>query len=130
MTRREIREHLLKLLFCMEFHDESEIEDQVTTYMGLMNDDSSEVCYLSNRFKEIVNNLEDIDAILSEASTGWKLSRMGKIDLTILRIATYEIKYDEDVPDKVAINEAIELAKIYGGDSSPGFINGVLAKVV
>ena len=68
--------------------------------------------------------------ILSESASGWRLNRMGKAELTILRIATYEIRYDEDVPDKVAINEAVELAKKYGNDSSSGFVNGVLAKVV
>ena len=68
--------------------------------------------------------------ILSEAAEGWRLNRMGKAELTILRIATYEIRYDEEVPDKVAINEAVELAKKYGNDASSGFVNGVLAKVI
>ena len=55
---------------------------------------------------------------------------MGKVELTILRLALYEIKYDDDVPEKVAINEAVELAKKFGGDDSPAFINGILAKLV
>ena len=59
---------------------------------------------------------------------GWQTKRMGKVDLTILRLAVYEIKYDEDIPTGVAINEAVELAKKFGQDSSPAFVNGVLAK--
>ena len=60
---------------------------------------------------------------------GWKTGRMGKAELAILRLAVYELKYDEDVPVKVAINEAVELAKKFGGDESPAFVNGILAKL-
>ena len=70
-----------------------------------------------------------IDALLEETSKGWKTSRMGKVELTILRLAVYEMKFDEDIPEKVAINEAIELSKKFGGDDAPGFVNGVLAKL-
>ena len=67
--------------------------------------------------------------MLSEAARGWTLSRIGKVELTILRLAVYEMHFDDDIPVKVAINEAVELAKIFGGDDTPGFINGVLAKL-
>ena len=63
-------------------------------------------------------------------STGWKVGRLPKADLTVLRLAVYEIMFDENVPDNVAVNEAVELAKQYCGDSSPRYINGVLAAVV
>ena len=81
-------------------------------------------------FKTIVDKFDELDEIISEVSVGWKLERMSKIDLTILRLAVYEIKMDEEIPDKVAINEAVEIAKKYGGDNSPSFINGILAKIV
>ena len=68
--------------------------------------------------------------MLSEAASGWKLNRIGKVELTLLRMALYEMRYDEQTPEKVAINEAVELAKKYGADASAGFINGVLAKLV
>ena len=71
-----------------------------------------------------------IDMMLSDASSGWRLNRIGKAELAILRIAVYEICYDEEVPTKVAINEAVELAKKYGSDASYSFVNGVLAKIV
>ena len=73
--------------------------------------------------------LKEIDESINAAARGWKTSRMGKVDLTLIRLAVYEIKYEEDIPVGVAINEAVELAKKYGSDDSPSFINGVLAKI-
>ena len=67
--------------------------------------------------------------MLDESSKGWKTSRMGKVELTILRLAVYEMKFDEDMPEKVAINEAVELARKFGGNDAPAFVNGVLAKL-
>ena len=72
---------------------------------------------------------EEIDTLLNEVTEGWKTSRMNRVDLTILRLATYEVKWDDAVPTGVAINEAVELAKKYSSDEGPSFVNGVLAKV-
>lgn len=133
MTRREIRDHLFKMLFQNEFHEQQEMNEQLLLYFEYLSDVSLEegdTKYLIDRFNAVIARLGEIDVLLTEASSGWKLTRMGKTDLNILRLAAYEIRYDEDIPDKVAINEAIELAKKYGGDSSPSFINGILAKVV
>ena len=66
---------------------------------------------------------------MNEKATGWKTSRMNKVDLAILRLAVYEIKWDDDVPVKVAINEAVELSKKFGGDESSSFVNGILGKI-
>lgn len=71
-----------------------------------------------------------MDEQIDKVASGWKTDRMGRVDLTILRLAVYEMKYDESVPVSVAINEAVELAKKYGQDESPAFINGILAKLV
>ena len=68
--------------------------------------------------------------MVNQVAQGWKTSRMGKVDLTLIRLAVYEIKFEEDIPEGVAINEAVELAKSYGTDDSPSFINGILAKLV
>ena len=130
MTRREIREHIFLMLFRKDFHEASEMDEQMELYISsLEKPNIEEYAYLSERFHSVVENLEAIDQILSDASSGWKLSRMSKVDLTILRLAVFEMRFDEDIPVKVAINEAVEMAKIFGGDESPGFINGVLAKV-
>lgn len=85
--------------------------------------------YILEKYSRIVEELPKIDAMLDEASKGWKISRMGKVELTVLRLAVYEMKFDEDIPEKVAINEAVELARKFGGDDAPAFINGVLAKL-
>ena len=85
--------------------------------------------YILNKYKAIMDKLPEIDEVLNDLSTGWKTSRMNRVDLAILRLATYELRWDEDVPIGVAINEAVELAKKYSSDSGPAFINGVLAKV-
>ena len=77
----------------------------------------------------IVEKVEEIDEILNTHTTGWKTTRMNKVDLTILRLAVYEIQWDEDVPAGVAINEAVELAKKYSGEEGPSFVNGVLGKI-
>lgn len=131
MTKREEREHLFKLLFCKDFHDVAEFKEQVELYQTqqeIVN--KEEFAPVKAKLEAIVAEEGTIDMILSEAASGWRLNRMGKAELTILRIAVYEIRYDADVPDKVAINEAVELAKKYGNDTSSGFVNGVLAKIV
>ncbi len=131
MTKREEREHLFKLLFCKDFHDVEELHEQIEMYQTQQEvANEEEFAPVKAKLEAIVAREGTIDMILTEAAEGWRLNRMGKAELTILRIATYEIRYDEDVPDKVAINEAVELAKKYGNDASSGFVNGVLAKVI
>ena len=91
----------------------------------------SEMCIrdsVSEKFRKIFDKLPDIDSRLNEKAEGWDTTRMSKVDLTILRLAVYEICYDENVPTGVAINEAVELAKKFGQDASSGFVNGILAK--
>ena len=131
MTKREEREHLFRLLFCKDFHELAELKEQVEFYQAqLENVKEEEFAPVRAKLDALLEKEGIIDMILSEAASGWRLNRMGKAELTILRIAVYEIRYDEEVPDKVAINEAVELAKKYGNDASSGFVNGVLAKVV
>ena len=130
MTRRELRENTFIMLFHKEFHDTDELQEQIELYFekkaSILEKDSS---YISDRVFDIISKLNDIDADINEAAEGWDVSRMSKIDLTIMRLAYYEMIFDETVPLQVAINEAVEIAKLYGGDNSPSFINGVLGKL-
>lgn len=126
MTRRQARDHLFRMLFRKEFHKGDELDKQVDFYLESMEDTNE----LKGRFNNIVEKLPEIDAILTEISAGWKLNRMGKVDLTVMRIAIFEIKFDEEIPNAVAINEAVEIAKKYGEESSGSFVNGVLAKML
>ena len=85
--------------------------------------------YISEKYSRIAERLPEIDAKLNEVSQGWKTSRMSKVDLSILRLAVYELLYDDSIPTGVAINEAVEIAKKYGGDDSSSFVNGILGKL-
>lgn len=130
MNRRELRESIFQLLFMTEFNPSEDMGEQKELYLdGIENLQEKDQAYIQDKFEKIRDKVQEIDEILNQASKGWKTSRMGKVDLTILRLASYEVLFDEDVPAKVAINEAVELAKKFGGDDSPSFINGVLGKV-
>lgn len=130
MTRRALREQVFLMLFRVEFHDADEVTEQIDLYKEELEECSEKDCtYIVDKFKSIVEKLEEIDNAIGEVSKGWKVSRMAKVDIALLRLAVYEMKYEESVPVKVAINEAIELAKQYGSDDSPAFVNGVLAKL-
>lgn len=131
MTRRELRENVFKMLFRVEFHEGDEMAGQ----LGMMDEEvenikEEDAAYINNKCSDIIARIPEIDEAINATTTGWKTTRMAKVDLSIIRLAVYEIKYEEDVPEKVAINEAIELAKLYGTDNSASFVNGVLAKFV
>ncbi|MEE0469530.1 MAG: transcription antitermination factor NusB [Blautia sp.] len=130
MGRREMREHIFKLLFLGEFNETAEMPEQIQLYFeGLSDLQPTEQAYMENKYALVKEHLEEIDELLNEKSAGWKTKRMSKVDLNILRLAVYEMKYDEDVPVKVAINEAVEISKNFGGDDSASFVNGILGKI-
>lgn len=131
MTRRELRENVFMMLFRVEFHEEGEMTEQ----LDLLEDDlesvqAEDLEYINRKCNDIIAKIPEIDAAINESTTGWKTTRMAKVDLSIIRLAVYEIKFEEDVPAKVSVNEAVELAKKYGTDNSASFVNGVLAKFV
>ena len=100
---------------------------QVLHKVELKSEDSE---YLQARTVNIIDKIPEIDAKLNEVAAGWKTKRMGKVELTILRLALFEMLYDENIPEKVSINEAVELAKKFGGNDSPAFVNGILARFI
>ena len=130
MSRRGMREQIFKLLFRVEFNPREDMAQQEQFFFEDEENNTSqeENAQISEKFNKIIEKLESIDQSLNDKVQGWNTSRMGKVDLTILRLAVYEILYDEEIPTSVAINEAVELAKAFGQDSSPAFVNGVLAK--
>lgn len=147
MTRRELREHCFKLLFCADFYSKEEIAEQLKRYFEEPEEDDmtpegiSQIIhstvleardseYLMHKTEAIIEKIPELDGKINAIAEGWRTKRMGKVELTILRLALYEILYDEDVPEKVAINEAVDIARKFGGDDSPAFINGILAKLV
>lgn len=129
MSRRELREQIFKLLFRVEFNS---LEDMTEQEQLFFEDEEAaqdkDADYISDKYHKIQQKLSEIDDQLNEKAEGWNTARMSKVDLTILRLAVYEINYDDSVPTGVAINEAVELAKKFGQDASSGFVNGILAK--
>lgn len=131
MSRREIREQIFKLLFRAEFYEGEELEEQCQLFFEeLGQEDAKDTEYIRSKYEDVLGHITEIDAMVNEVAQGWKTSRMGKVDLTLIRLAVYEMKFEEDVPQGVAINEAVELAKSYGTDDSSSFVNGILAKLV
>lgn len=130
MTRRELREQLFKLLFRVEFNDKEELPEQVRLFFEDedVEADVQDTEEITAKFGKIVEKLPELDAMIGEQAEGWTIQRMGKVDITLLRLAVYEIRFDEDIPTSVAINEAVELAKKFGQDGSAKFVNAVLAK--
>lgn len=130
MSRRTLREQVFCLLFRIEFNSLEEMKQQCTYFF----EDSDKPVskedeqYIQEHYENIMEHLEEIDKLINERAKGWTTERMGKVDLTIIRLAVYEILYDESVPTSVAINEAVELAKKFGQKESYGFVNGILAK--
>ncbi len=147
MTRRRMREHCFKMLFGADFYPPEDIDEQLRLYFDSPSEEETdeegkpeivhevdipgnEQEFLIERVRTIAALIPELDEQIDAVAEGWKTGRMGKVELTILRQALYEMQYDEDVPEKVAINEAVDLAKKYGGKDSPAFINGVLARLV
>ena len=130
MKRTELREHIFKMLFQIEFNEMDEMPEHLQLYFAsLENATEQDKEYIENKYHAVVEKVSEIDDLINEKWEGWKTTRMNKVDLTILRLAVYEIKWDEDVPTGVAINEAVELSKRFSGEEGPAFVNGVLAKI-
>ncbi len=126
MTRRQAREEAFILIFEKQFNslEVSEILEIAKEVRDLEPDD-----YIKSVFSGVYDNLDTIDGIISENAIGWKLNRISKVSLCILRLAIYEMKYIENIPVSVSINEAVELAKKYATKEDASFINGILSTV-
>ena len=129
MNRRQLREQIFKLLFRVEFNAPEDMPEQKELFL-VENDefDESDQDIIDSKYTRIMEKLTQIDALINEKAKGWSTHRMGKVELTIIRLAVYEMLFDEEIPTSVAINEAVELAKKFGQDESSAFVNGVLAK--
>lgn len=140
MNRHEIRKEVFKAVFMNEFHDAEDMEGVISTFLGGRDNAEAEDLaknnktaedeeYIKTKSEDIIAKLPEIDELINKSVDGWKTTRMAKVDLTLIRLALYEIKF-ENLPVGVAINEAVSLADEFGTDSSAGFVNGALAKLV
>lgn len=130
MNRKLSREKTMELLFSMTLSKES-VEEVVETFIDNYESNLKEIdlTYLKQTLAGVENNKEAIDEVISSNLHNWKIDRISKINLTILRLASYELLYNEEVPKNVAINEALELTRRYSDEKSVSFVNGVLDKI-
>lgn len=149
MNRKIEREFTFKLLFMSDFYEKKELGDELLLYFDApfpfeeKEDDEASNENITSlkesvneddrrrivaRYVDIIDKLDDIDKRISEVSKGWTIDRIGKVELALLRLAVYEIVYDDNIPTSVAINEAVELSKKFGPQDSYAFVNGILAR--
>lgn len=131
MKRSLAREEAFKVLYSMQIQQEESWEEQLELYLeGNEINEQNVIEYIQEIAKGISQNKEEIESLVSKnLKEGWTITRVSKVDLVLLKLAIYEMKYNK-LPHKIAINEIVELAKKYGSDVSANFINGVLASIV
>lgn len=129
MGRKKARENAFKCVFQIGFENEYNVSNMIKSLEDEINLDENDKEYISSVVSGILTNLNEIDKYILSNLKNWTIDRISKIDLALLRLAIYEIKFDGSVPYKVSVNEAVELAKVYGDDKSQSFVNGLLAKV-
>lgn len=129
MGRRESRENAMKLLYQVQIQKD-DIQEQIDRFIEEHEiNDGQDREYLLNVVNGVIDKEMELDCLISNYARGWTISRMPKVDLAIMRLSCYEIKFRDDIPMNVSINEAVELAKKYSGEQSGTFVNGVLGKM-
>ncbi len=132
LSRKKLRDICMKLTFQYEFFKKDELDTQVDVFLDQMEEDElseEDKAFVKDRMKLIFSKVPELDEKISAQAKGWKISRMSGTDLAVMRLAVYEMLFDEETPSGVAINEAVELSKLYGSDDSYKFVNGVLGGV-
>ena len=132
MGRHEKREQVFLLLFQVEFHAPEEMDRQGRLFVedNEAIGSQKDADYIEARCQAVREKVPEIDRFINDNTQGWNTARMGKVELAALRLAIYEMRFDDDIPTGVAIDEAVEIAKKYGQDNSGAFVNAILAKIV
>lgn len=139
MSRRIAREYAIQFLFSLDFNKTDDVESQLEEFLlhsqehreeeeSALNENSKS--FTLDVVKGTMEHIAEIDELIEFHTTGWKMERIAKVDLAIIRLAIYEIVFNNEIPDSVAANEAIELAKKYSTEESGSFVNGVLGKII
>jgi N utilization substance protein B len=129
MTRREKRVAVFQILYMMDFYESDLASDQIENFLADQEFSDDEKSEIKDEANGVLAALPEIDEMISEKTEGWKISRIPKVDLSIIRLSIYEFKYGK-LDTGIAINEAVEIAKEYGDENSGSFVNGVLARMV
>ncbi len=131
MSRRTARRHILNILFQTEFNTDEALESIIETYNNEMEKiDEKDIPFIKGELEGILANTEALTQTIEQYANKWSIDRMSRLDVDILKIAVYEVLFCDDIPDKVAANEAVELAKQFSSDKAPGFINGMLGRII
>ena len=139
MTRHQLRILTFKLIFGVEFNSLEEMDKNAERFFENLDEDLADFSdsvsetdaeAIKSKAASVFVHLDEIDSLIAKKAEGWSIGRIGKAELAIIRLAVYEMNYDDSVPVGVAINEAVEIAKQYCDDAAPAFINGVLSKLV
>jgi N utilization substance protein B len=128
-ARTTSREAALQMLFAYEASGTSNVEATIAAFWRETPGDPEGRAYADALVRGAIGNLEVVDRIITAASTNWRLARMARVDRNVLRVGTWELRQSRDVPRAVAIDEAVELAKRFGGEESGAFVNGVLDRI-
>ena len=132
MGRHEQREQVFMLLFQVEFHEPEDMPRQMRLFLedneAIASQKDSD--YIEERCQAVREKLPEIDKLIDDNTEGWNTTRLGMVELTVVRLGVYEMRFDDDIPPRVAIDEAVELAKKYGQENSGGFVNAILAKIM
>lgn len=128
MNRYDARENAFAVIFCSHFQKETSLDEILSLYMESQSIESDE--YFDTLIRTAYENLDEIDSVIERNLNNWKLNRVSKVALAALRLGVTEIKYIEETPNHVAINEAIELAKKFEDQKCGNFVNGVLSAVM
>jgi N utilization substance protein B len=129
MKRKETREEAVKIAYCMDINKEFD-KALPGRYIDHFQIENADIDYLYKTIDNIIDHLGEIDKYITENSRDWKINRIAKVDLAVLRVALSEILYNSTIPESVSINEAVEISKKYSSEDSHKFINGILGTVV
>ncbi len=130
MGRRTARKHTFFIVYQFEFHKDNNFMQICENYIeDEPNIPKKEIDFIKQQACGVLEKLSEIDELIKTHSISWELERISKVDLAIMRLAIFEMIFSKDIPVGVSINEAVEIAKVFGDDESPAFINGILGKI-
>ena len=129
MKRKETREEAVKIAYSMDVNKEFNVNN-ISAFLEHFELKEMDVDYLNKTISDMIDNMEEIDKYITDNSKDWKITRIAKVDLAVLRVALSEILYNETIPESVSINEAVEISKKFSSEDSHKFINGILGTVV
>lgn len=131
MSRKNDRSHAFNLVFQLGFYEQIDVEAVMSRYYdSLENSAGIDKAFVEKEFRGVIENFEVLDEHIGNAAVDWDFSRLSKVDIAIMRLAVYELIFENSIPTKVSVNEAVELAKDFSSDEAPAFINGILGKIV